>query len=111
MSILKKLQSGGRHTVTVPLEIEEESGVKTKGTLRVAYRGVSYDEAEQMEARMNANPNKREALIGALCENVLSIEEDGEKVEPDAAFFGGMDTYFLNRINAAIKKDRDGPNE
>lgn len=110
---VKRLASGGRHTVVVKLPFEDEKGNLTHEEMRVVYRGVSLREGAAMEARAEATADKRDAVIAALCEVVLDlpdVEDDGRAVKPSAEFFATLDTFYLNRINDAIQEDRRGPN-
>jgi hypothetical protein len=107
---LKKLRSGGRHTVTVNLQFEE-NGNKMTEQMRVVYRGVSLRDGAQIEDRYAKMEDKREALIEALVANVVElpdVQDNGQPVQPTAEFFGTLDTYYLNRINQAIQDDRAG---
>ena len=110
---LKRLSSGSRHTVTVKLTFEDNGAVTTE-EMRVVYRGVSLREGAEIEARVEAMTNRREALIAALCEVVLElpdvVDDGGAAVKPSAEFFATLDTFYLNRINTAIQEDRQGPN-
>lgn len=112
---LGKLKSGGRHTVRVSLPFEDDKGKVTTQEMRVVYRGVSLTEGTEIEERANrqALTDERTALAQALAEVVIElpdIVEGGQPVKLTADFFMGLDTFYLNRINAAIREDRQGPN-
>ena len=112
---LKALGSGGRHTVVVHLPIEDPQGKIETTEMRVIYRGVSLREGAAIEARATAEAqtDERAALANALAEVVVELPDlvnNGAAVEPTAEFFATLDTFYLNRINAAIREDRAGPN-
>jgi len=112
---LKRLTSGGRHSVVVNLPFEDKQGNVTNEQMRVVYRGVSLREGAQLEERVNAEAltDERAALANALAAVVVELPDmvnEGAPVEPTAEFFATLDTFYLNRINAAIREDRNGPN-
>ncbi len=113
---LKRLVSGGRHTVVVRLPFEDKGGTETFEEMRVVYRGTSLREGGEIEAKAiaeAATTDQRTALINVLTEVVMElpdIVDNGQPIKPTADFFATLDTFYLNRINAAIQEDRQGPN-
>jgi hypothetical protein len=110
---LQRMTGRTRHTVVVKLPFEDDKGNVTTEELRVVYRGVSLNEGAEIQARAEAESDARAALVNALSEVVIALPDvvnDGQPVAPDADFFRQLDTFFLNRINAAIQEDRQGPN-
>src|SRR2546428_5670520 len=112
----KRIKSGGRHTVVVKLPFEDAAGNVTTEEMRVVYRGVSLHEGAEIEAEAiaeEARTDQRTALVNVLAGAVVALPDviDGDKpVEPTPDFFSTLDTFYLNRINAAIQQDRQGPN-
>jgi hypothetical protein len=110
---LKKLISGGRHTAVIKLPFEDADGKVVNEDLLVVYRGVSLREGRAIQERVEAEADERKSLVAALLEVVIELPgvmEDGHPVKLTPEFFEAMDTFYLNRINAGIHEDRQGPN-
>lgn len=106
-----RLTSQARHTVIVPLTLEDEAGNVEKVDARVVYRGISLKEGAALDEQLEKLPDNRAKLVFILTSNVISLPDfvgdGGDPVEPTHEFFDALDTVVLNRIHDAITEDRN----
>lgn len=105
-----RVSTGARHTVTIPLVLEDEAGNVETIEARVVYRGISLKDGELLDEELGKLKTVREQNIFALSSVVIAlpdfVDEGGEPVKPTAEFFDTLDTAVLNRIDQAIQDDR-----
>lgn len=105
-----RLTTDARHTVRVPLTLEDDAGNVEQIEARVVYRGISLREGAALGEALEGK-TLREAHVTMLSTMVVAlpdfVDDSGDPVAPTADFFDGLDTAVLNRINNAIEEDRD----
>lgn len=105
-----RLTSEARHTVKVPLTLEDEAGNVEEVEARVVYRGLSLRSSVQLDEQLQGL-DERASLLKALSSVVISLPdfagEEGATVEPTEEFWDTLDTVVLNAVYKAIEDDRD----
>lgn len=105
-----RVTSDARHTVKVPLTLEDDAGNVETAEARVVYRGLSLRASAALDEQLSGL-SEREGLIKALSSVVIALPDfvrgEGEAVEPDEELWDTLDTVVLNAIYQAIQDDRD----
>jgi hypothetical protein len=106
----RRVTTAARHTVTVPLKLEDEQGNVEQVEARVVYRGLSLRSVADLDDRLK-DEDGRNNLIKGLSEIVIALpdfgDDDGNEITPDAEFFDTLDTKVLRAINRAIRRDNN----
>jgi len=109
---------GTRHTMLFLFELEDkETGVKSKESTHVVYRGRTaneeYNDVEQLNAMPTTTPGEQREWFLQMCMNVIvdfpDVVRDGQPITVSKDFLAAeFDAGFLLNVLRAINEDRQG---